>query len=78
MCCDGRKILTTRFCKSYNCPNKSTFKRISTQNNVMKSVFEEQNQKKTAKENRNQYPKILQVQKLKNNSASIKQQQHMQ
>ena len=48
-CCDGTKIFTTTLCKSYNCSNKSTFKRTSTQDNVMEGVFEAQNQKKKKK-----------------------------
>lgn len=39
-CCEGIKILTTTLCKFYNCPNIITFKRISTQDNVMEDVFE--------------------------------------
>ena len=62
-CCDGRKIFTTTPCKSYNCPNKSIFKRTSTQDNVMEDVFEAQNQKKKKKEReKKQYQINVQVQ----------------
>lgn len=64
-CCDGRKILTTTFCKYYNNPDNRIFERASRHDKVLEGVFwaNAQNKKKKKED-------ILQVQKNEKNSAT--------